>query len=154
MEKLYKAGNDHVRPNIVAVNAVMNACAFTNGDVRYQNRAVEIAHSIMKSLENSPYGSSPDQITYGTFMRVCANQMPDTHTRQQIVVALFKKCCRDGQVGNFVLQQLKGLASSEVYQELVGKSSYENTQMEDLPKEWWCNVVEGKWRRKRTLNQD
>jgi hypothetical protein len=148
MKKLYLAGNKHVRPNVVAVNAVINACAFTSGDIRQQGRAIEIAHSILKDLEQSPYGN-PDQVTYGTFMKVCANQMPDSHTRQQIVEVLFKKCCRDGQVGNLVLQQLRGMASDELYHLLVGRSIHDSVQMEDLPKEWWCNVVEGKWRRKR-----
>jgi hypothetical protein len=148
MKKLYQAGNDRVRPNVVAVNAVMNACAFTAGDIRQQNRAIEIAHKILKDLEQSPYGR-PDQVTYGTFMKTCANQMPDSHTRQQIVEVLFKKCCRDGQFGNLALQQLKCMASDELYEQLIGRSIHDNIQMEDLPKEWWCNVVEGKWRRQR-----
>lgn len=151
MKKLYLAGNKHVRPNVVAVNAVMNACAFTTtgDDVRLQNRAIEIAHSILKDLEQSPYGR-PDQVTYGTFMKTCANQMPDSHTRQQIVEALFKKCSKDGQVGNLVLQQLRCMASAELYQQLIGRSIHDATvQMDDLPKEWSCNVVEGKWRRRR-----
>jgi hypothetical protein len=148
MKKLYLAGNDRVRPNVVAVNAVMNACAFTTGDIRQQNRAIEIAHKILKDLEQSPYGR-PDQVTYGTFMKTCANQMPDSHTRQQIVEVLFKKCCRDGQFGNLALHQLKCMASDELYEQLIGRSIHDNIQMEDLPKEWWRNVVEGKWRRQR-----
>jgi hypothetical protein len=151
MKKMYLAGNKHVRPNVVAVNAVMNACAFTTtgDDIRLQNRAVEIAHSILKDLEQSPYGR-PDQVTYGTFMKTCANQMPDSHTRQQIVEALFKKCARDGQVGNLVLQQLRCMASAELYQQLIGHSIHDTTiQLDDLPKDWSCNVVEGKWRRRR-----
>ena len=151
MIKLYEAGNKHARPNVVAVNAVINACAFTNGDVPEQNRAMEIAHKCLKELQSSPYGN-PDQVTYGTFMKVCVNQMPESYTRQQIVEIAFKKCCKDGQVGNFVLQQLKASATPELYEHLVGRSIHDHIQMEDLPKEWWCNVVEGKWRRKRTLN--
>ena len=40
---LFEAGNKHLRPNVVAVNAVLNACAFTSGDVLEQSRAIEIA---------------------------------------------------------------------------------------------------------------
>jgi pentatricopeptide repeat protein len=151
MRNLYEAGNPHVRPNVVAVNAVINACAYTNGDVPEQSRAMEIAHKSLKDLENSPYGM-PDQVTYGTFLKVCASQLPASSTQQQIVAVLFKKCCKDGQVGNFVLQQLKAMLSADMYEELVGKSIHEHVQMEDLPKSWWCNVVEGKWRRKRSSN--
>jgi hypothetical protein len=154
MKKLYVAGNQQVRPNVVAVNAVLNACAFTatGDDIRLQNRVVEIAHTILKELEQSPhiYGK-PDQVTYGTFMKTCATQMPDSNTRQQIVEILFKKCAKDGQVGNLVLQQFRCMASEEVYQQLIGRSIHDaNLRLEDLPKEWTCNVVEGKWRRRRS----
>jgi len=148
MVAAYESGNTRVRPNVVAVNAVMNACAYTSGDVMAQNRAMEIAHKRLRDLENSDYGS-PDQITYGTFLKVCANQMPDCSTRQQIMEVVFKKCVRDGQVGNLVLQQIKVMGPPELYYHLVGRSIDEDIRMEDLPEEYWCNVVEGKWRRRR-----
>lgn len=149
MESLYKAGNEHLRPTVVSFNAVMNACAYTsNSDLHEQNRAVEIAHRMLRDLENSPYGD-PDQVTYGTFLKVCANQMPDCSSREQIVESIFKKCCNDGQVGNLVLQQLRSIADEEQYQVLVGRSIFDDLRMEDLPSEWWCNVVEGRWRRRK-----
>ena len=134
MKKLYEAGNKHVRPNVVAANAVMNACAYTSGgDTRQQNRAVEIAHAVLKDLENSPH-ENPDQVTYGTFLKVCANQMPDTGTRQQVIEVVFKKCCRDGQVGTLVLQQLQSMASPELYERLVGRRYTEMVQIGGSPK--------------------
>jgi hypothetical protein len=148
MEKLYLAGNKQLRPNVVAFNAVMNACAFTSGDVPEQNRAMEISHSILKELEQSPYGK-PDQISYGTFLKVCGNQMPDCNTRQKIIEVIFQRCCKDGQLGSLVLSQLKAIAPEELYERLLGKRIYDNVQLDDLPKEWRCNVVEGKWRRRR-----
>lgn len=138
-----------LKPNVVAVNAVMNACAYTSpGDIQEQNRAMEIAHKRLKDLEDSDYGS-PDHITYGTFLKVCANQMPDCNTRQQIMEVIFKKSVRDGQAGNLVLQQLKLMGPSELYSHLTGYSIEDDIRMESLPNEWWCNVVEGKWRRHR-----
>ncbi|KAG7359010.1 PPR: pentatricopeptide repeat domain containing protein [Nitzschia inconspicua] len=149
MKEEYEDGNNkRVRPSVVAVNAVMNACAYTVGDVPEQNRAMEIAHQKLKNLENSEYGS-PDQITYGTFLKVCKNQMPDCSTRQQIMEVIFKKCVQHGQVGNLVLQQLKAMGPPELYLHLVGFDINDDIRMEDLPHEWWCNVVEGKWRRRR-----
>jgi hypothetical protein len=151
MNKLYLAGNKHLRPNVVAVNAVMNACAYTVGDIKEQGRALEIAHTILQELEQSPYGK-PDQVTYGTFLQVCDSQMHICSTRSQLMDVLFKKCCKDGQVGNLVLQQLKTMATDEEYRSMFGRGSDEPIRMEDLPNDWWCNVVEGKWRRKRSLN--
>lgn len=152
MVKSYQSGNQSLRPNVVAVNAVMNACAYTAGDVMEQNRAMEIAHAQMKRLESSDYGS-PDHVTYGTFLQVCANQMPDCSTRQQILEVVFEKCIRDGQVGNLVLQQMKAMGPADLYYRLVGRDIYEDLRMEDLPTEWWVNVVEGKWRRRRKFEE-
>lgn len=150
MKKLHQAGNKNLRPNVVVANAVMNACAYTMGDAPERNRAVEIAHAVLKDLETGEYGN-PDQITYGTFLKVCANQMPECSTRDQIGHMVFQKCCKDGQVGNLVLQQLRATTSPDKYRELVGWEIHLDHEMKDLPKEWWCNVVEGKWRRKRNF---
>ena len=148
MQQLYNEGDENLRPNVVVANAVMNACAFTTGEYPERNRAMEIAHKVLKDLELGEYGK-PDQVTYGTFLKVCANQMPECSTREKIVEMIFQKCRRDGQVGNMVLQQLRAITSPEKYWELIGFSIDGEHTMEDLPHEWWCNVVEGKWRRKR-----
>jgi hypothetical protein len=140
MKKLYQAGNEHLRPNVVAYNAVMNACAFTNGDVHESNRAVEIAHLVLKDLEQSDFGT-PDQVTYGTFLKVCANQMADCDSRDKVIEMLFKKCCRDGQVGSMVLQQLKSVAKSEQFFRLTGKMNLD-TKIDDLPSDWCRNAIE------------
>ena len=150
MKQLYKEGDKDVRPNVVVANAVMNACAYTMGDVPERNRAMEIAHKVLRSMESGEYGK-PDQITYGTFLKVFANQMPECSTREQIVEMIFKKCVASGQVGNLVLQQLKAITSPEKYFDLVGMNIYDDHGMEDLPNEWWSNVVEGKWRRRRNF---
>ena len=130
----------------------MNACAYTSGDVMEQNRAMEIAHAHLKDLESADYGN-PDHVTYGTFLKVCANQMPDCSTRQQIMEVVFGQCIRDGQVGNLVLQQMRAMGPGDLYYRLVGRDILEEIQMEDLPAEWWANVVEGKWRRRRKFEE-
>lgn len=153
MKRLYEAGNESVRPNVVAYNAVLNACAFTNGDVTESNRAVEIGHMILRDLEQSSFGK-PDQITYGTFLKVCTNQMADCDARDKVVEVLFKKCCKDGQVGNMVIQQLKQVTKSDHYLRLIGRTQEERVSIEELPRNWWCNVVEGKrQRRKRRFDE-
>jgi len=144
-------GMNHLRPNVVAVNAVMNACAYTAGDTKEQNRAMEIAHERLKHLEDSEYGS-PDQITYGTFLKVCANQMPDCATRQQIMEVIFQKSIRDGMLGNLVLQELKAMGPPDLYYRLTSLHIEDEINLENLPKEWCCNVVEGRWRRRRRDN--
>ena len=150
MTKLTKGGNKNLQPNVVVANAVMNACAYTTGGVPERNRAMEIAHKVFKNMEAGEYGK-PDQVTYGTFLQVCTNQMPECSTRDQIVEMIFQKCTNDGQVGNLVLQQLKATISPEKYFELVGLDMESIHGMEDLPEDCWCNVVEGRWNRRRNL---
>lgn len=151
MKQAYEATGDglkHLRPNVVTVNAVMNACAYTAGDILEQNRAMEIAHERLKHLEDSDYGS-PDQITYGTFLKVCANQMPDCSTRQQIMEVIFQKSTRDGMLGNLVLQQLRAMGPPDLFYRLTGHHIEEEIRLQNLPKEWSRNVVEGRWRRRQ-----
>ena len=152
MVKLHEAGNKSLKPNIVAINAVINVCAYTNNkDVEEQNRAMEIARNQLRLLENSDFGSA-DQVTYGTFLKVCANQMPDCDTRQQIIEVIFKKCVQEGQVGNLVLYQLKAMGPTSLYRNLVGRDMKDESKIENLPYEWRSNVVERKWRRRQNLN--
>uniref|UniRef100_A0A7S4I9D1 Pentacotripeptide-repeat region of PRORP domain-containing protein n=1 Tax=Odontella aurita TaxID=265563 RepID=A0A7S4I9D1_9STRA len=161
------AANRHLRPTVVACNSVMNACAFSVGSPAEQSRAVEIAHMMLKELEGGAEGGNggggnggayggPDQVTYGTFLKVCANQMEPGETRDLVADVVFRKCVRDGQVGEMVLRELEGLVSGpDMWEKLVGKKrgdSHTPVRPKDLPKSWTCNVVEGKWaRRKRKL---
>jgi len=148
MVKQYKNGNKNLKPNIVIINAVINACVYTYGDWDEHQRAMEIAHSQLKLLESSEYGIA-DHLTYGSFLKVCANQMPDSDTRRQIAEVIVKKCIRDGQFGNLVLQQLRTMGPPETYQALVGHDMEEEITLKDLPSSWHSNVVEGKWARRR-----
>jgi hypothetical protein len=152
MIDLYKEGNDSVRPNVVIYNAIINACAYTIGDISEQRRAMEIAHIILQDLDKSPYAKA-DQVTYGTYLKVCENQMPPSDTRRQLVKVIFRKCAKDGMMGKFVVDQLKSILTPDQYEELIGISSeIGNKGWKDLPLEWRCNVVDGKKRRRTRLH--
>jgi len=149
MEKWYKKGNESVRPNVVIFNAAINACAYTIGDIAEQRRATEITNTLFKKLEQSSYGH-PDQVTYGTFLKVCHQQMPSDDIRDQLINIIFKKCAKDGQVGKLVLDQLKFMTTEEQFKNLVGISMYDCSYW-DIPGSWRQNVVEGKRRRRQQL---
>jgi len=150
MVELYEfTGNRNLRPNAVVYNSVLNACAFTMGEMDEQNRAMEIASSMFKGLDASPYGK-PDQITYGTYLKVIAYQMPDNVARTRIVEAVFRRCARDGMVGDFVLRMLREVAQDgESFERMTGKIDDEDFSLSDLPIEWTGNVVEGKRMRRQ-----
>jgi len=59
-----------------------------------------------------------------------------------------------GQVGKFVLTQLKTVANDEThYRDLLGRSMDDEIQIIDLPREWHCNVIDGKRRRRQKLHR-
>ena len=141
MLELYKAGNKKVEPNIVIYNSLMNACAYTVGDMLEQTRAMEIASETFREIEQSPF-AKPDQVTYGTFLKVCATQMPEGDAKNLAVEAVFRKCCKAGQVSDLVLRQFQNTSTAEQYQKLLGKHVQDSISVEEVPEEWRRNVRE------------
>lgn len=153
MKELYdKSGKKSLRPNNVVYNSVMNACAFSVGDLEEQSQALEIANSMLVGLRESKYGK-PDQVTYGTYLKVVNNQMPPSKARDQVVDTVFRKCAKDGMVGELVLRQLREMGMEDVYEKLVGKSFWGDFNLSELPTEWTCNVIEGKRMRRRKFRR-
>lgn len=139
MLKLYKEGNKKLRPNVVVYNSILNACAYTTGDLSEQQKAMAIANLIFQELHRSPY-DKPDEISYGTFFKVCQNQIPPGKTRHDIVDVIFRKCVEDGQVGQLVLDQMKVAATSDQFKALVGVDA-DDAELLKLPQEWRRNVT-------------
>jgi len=138
----YNAGNKHLKPNVIIINSVMNACAYSIGDEMHRSRAMKIASEMFKELERSSYGS-PDQVTYGTFLKVCAHQVPVGDARDAITEVVFKKACKDGQVGDMVMRQLRSMTTDRLYMKLVKKKKVESKKIYvDLPEHWYVNVRE------------
>ena len=137
------SGKYALRPNSVVYNSVLNACAFSVGDLEEQSQAMEIASAMLVGLEKSPYGK-PDQVTYGTYLKVINNQMPVSESRDQVVETVFRKCAMDGMVGEMVIRQLREMGMEEVYENLVGASTWGEIDLNVFPSEWTCNVIEGK----------
>ena len=110
MEEQYRQGNGAARPNIIAYNAVLNACAYTPGDAEAIETAFKIACLVFDEVRTSCH-VKPTHVTYGTFLSVCANLMPQSEVRDNLVEATFKRCARDGLVSNMVWRNLKNAAS-------------------------------------------
>jgi hypothetical protein len=150
MDKLYQAGvNKEARPNEVTYTAVLNSCAFPAVmDERTRRKALDTAIFTLAELKASRYGH-PNQITYGTFFKALANLLPDDdQVRRAVIKEAFHQCCKDGQVGEMVLSQLRAAAPPDLYDELVveavrGKSARKHSKritVSDLPLEWRSNV--------------
>ena len=146
MDKMYRAGNEDVRPNHYTYTSVLNSCAFTfETDLRLNQKALDTAIFTLEELQESTYGS-PDHVTYGMFLKACHNLIPSDQElrRRTVIEPVFLQCVKDGQVGEMVLKHLRTAAPKDLFQELVGSVTSQGmtVKIEDLPKEWRCNVRE------------
>ena len=144
MDKLYQAGNKEARPNEVTYTAVLNSCAFPAvPDPKTRRKALDTAIFTLEELQSSRYGQ-PNQVTYGTFIKACANLLDENDEfRREMIERVFRQCCKDGQVGEMVLSYLRMAAPPDLYEELLADfaSSGRKLTVEDLPREWRCNVA-------------
>jgi len=173
MKKTYNDGkNDLIQPNVYTYNAILNACAYTYGDEKEKDETFRIACEVFDQLRNLKDSKSSknnasnekgnalykaNHVTYGTFLQVCARLMPkgESMSRRTIVEAIFKKCCKDGQVGSYVLDQLWEAAPTSLYWALLEEGGVEENMarrrswgendivtIADLPSKWTKNVKE------------
>lgn len=139
MVKAHKAGNARAKPSVFTFNAVLNACAFTF-DQREKLDAFIVAVSCLVLLQEY---TKPDHTTYGTLLKAWCNLIPkDDERRARAVNSVFRQCCKDGQVGNMVLIQLRYAASPELYCTLIGRNISEQITLSNLPARWSRNVKE------------
>ena len=163
MDKLYQAGYKEARPNAVTYTSVLNSCAFPSvlADPKTRRKALDTAIFTLEELQASRYGQ-PNQVTYGTFMKACANLLSeeeeDVNRKRMVIEKAFQQCCRDGQVGEMVLAHLRDAAPKDLYYELlegailepiaddkplaaaVDSATFREVTVHDLPPEWRCNV--------------
>jgi hypothetical protein len=153
MDKLYQAGNKEARPNEVTYTAVLNSCAFPSVlDPKARRRMLDVAMFTLEELQRSRYGH-PNQITYGTFIKACANLLPDDEDLRRVVLKqVFEQCCQDGQVGEMVLSHLRRAAPPDLYRELLAVAGVEAStiSVRDLPQQWRCNLPSEKKRKARS----
>jgi len=131
MKKAHLDGNEDAKPNVYVYNSILNACSFVSvggggGNAKLKRaQALQVAMDIMKEMRTmSSSGEddnvAPDHITYGAYFKVIHRNMSPSHERNRLISDEFNNCCKDGQVGNFVMreiQQLVGKKKSDVKQQ-------------------------------------
>jgi len=140
MIEAYESGNTDARPNTTAFTAVLNACAFTQGDIVEKKEALMIAASAYKDLCLSDYGE-PNQYTFATFMRVCSNIIPQGPQRASSMKSVLEKAAETGMVDELVLKILQNsLYKDQLESMLPCKLPAKGLSLSDLPAKWSCNV--------------
>ena len=120
----FNAGNKLSKPAVEAFNSCLNASAYSN--LREENiEAFLVAVSAFLMLGRN--GVAPDSTTYATFLKACSKVIPKGDDREQVVEVIFRRCCRDGLVNDFVRSQLRFAAtSSSHFQSMLREETYFN----------------------------
>ena len=106
MQRLYDDGHESMKPNIFVYSSVLNACAYTFGRPDEKEEALNIGIQTWKELMDSDI--QPNHVAYGSYLKICRRLMAHSDIRRtQFLTRTFQQCCTDGQVGHYVLKQIK-----------------------------------------------
>jgi hypothetical protein len=67
--------------------------------------------------------------------------MPESEMREKLVTSVFRRCCKEGLVGDMVLREMKAISSPDFYQSVLEGVGY-GTKLGIPPKNFSSNVVE------------
>ena len=139
--------NEHVTKNVNCYNAVINAAAFTDGGIEYQQKAFQIAISTLDELIACK-DIEPTSSSFGTFIKACGklSSLPRNLVDSKLEWAFYE--CRElGLVNDFILTQMRYSCQASQYQKLLGKlllnkTLHDRVEMIEVPFWWRRNVAE------------
>lgn len=115
---------------------LLSACAYTSGSPDDKLGAFQIAVDALKELRET-LNREPDSSCFGMFLKACANLMPESRKRDAVVEKVFRKCCNDGLVDDFVLSEFDRASSQALQLEVLGGFLDDDVR---IPKEWSKNT--------------
>lgn len=129
-----------VAPTLVTFNSVLNCCAASSSTD--SKRIQEIVDSVYQSILDSD--QRPDEFTYGTMLKACANVFLGDPETPQRVQRIFEDACQAGCVSFGVCYQFKQAAPAEIFRAVLPERAVQahNLQfdVQKFPKEWTRNV--------------
>jgi len=82
----------------------------------------------------------PNHVTYGLFLKCCGTLLPQGNAKRDAVIEnVFRKCCREGLMSDFVLESFRRAASDDLCIKILG-GDVEDMDVLRLPVEWGANV--------------
>jgi pentatricopeptide repeat protein len=136
--KMKTSEDESNTPTVRTYYTLLSACAYTGGTPEENFEAFQIAVDTLKEVKEN-LGREPDSACFGMFLKACANLMPVSRKRDAVVGNVFRKCCRDGLVNDFVLNEFEKASSEALQLEVLGGFLEDDVR---LPEEWSTNVVE------------
>ena len=133
-----------VTPNRVAYNIVLSACAHhidPSENEQLRREVLKTAVSTFQLLSKDGSLGGPDSTSYRSLLLVVDRFIIDEGERMASMEDLWKKCCKDGQVNQWVLQALFKVSGPHFWR-LVDKDrrSAGIVKVQDLPPEWSRNT--------------
>ena len=153
MKHLYETGGrrEEMRPNVYVYSAVLNACAYTFGRLEEKQEALQIGIETYEELrtlssrdDENDDGMKANHVAYGSFIRLCRRLMAeDDPRREELITTAFRDCCTDGQLGEYVLRQLRPIPGLyALFLDPYIKKEDGEVRYHELPTEWRHNVKE------------
>jgi pentatricopeptide repeat protein len=136
VEKMKELDDDINHINVRTYFNLLSACAFSDGTPEEKLEAFQIAVDALKELRES-LRHEPDSSSYGMFLKACANLMPESRKRDAVVDNVFRKCCSDGLVDEFVIAEFERASSEALQLEVLGGFLDDDVR---IPKEWSKNT--------------
>lgn len=115
---------------------LLSACAYSDGTPEEKLESFQIAVDALKELRES-LSQEPDSSCFGMFLKACANLMPESRKRDAVVENVFRKCCNDGLVDEFVLSEFERASSQALQLEILGGFLDDDVR---IPEEWSKNT--------------
>ena len=113
-------GDAMIRPDVTTYSSVINCCAYYVGDEAGRMEALDVAlQTFQKIRTDKNFTEGPNMVTYGTIFKAIAKLMPFGEKRDNLVGAIFAECREVGQVGTFVLSQVKAASTAKLYNKLI-----------------------------------
>jgi hypothetical protein len=140
-----KRKNEALRPSnnhVFVYAAVLNACAYTFGTNEVKDEALRIGIDTYEELQRSA-DIVTNHVAYGSFIRVCRRLMAeDDPRRDHFISRAFRQCCSDGQLGEYVVRQLRPMARlyTTLLKAYITDEEGGDVRYQDLPAHWRCNV--------------
>ena len=119
METMASQGNKDVAPTSITFGAVMKAYARTSGNQEARRKALRVALGTFDKLRSTPQLSSSDPMMYDSLFLTIANTSKGSEY-VKLVTQVFKLCCEDGALNDFILRNLRRRAPKDVFEKLVG----------------------------------
>ncbi len=145
MKTLHSDGTlPDVAPTIVTYNAIIVGCsAVSTEDETERRRIILLASFLLNEVENSNTVQA-DSYTYGELFTVCRNMITDEEERSKSFLDLFQRCCRDGQMNNFVISRFLAadVSGAALFKKLFGPYIDEKdfVDISKLPADWCRNA--------------